>query len=257
MSEALIKVSSDLMQNPLHQFMIKPLVPLDLLGWDISFTNSSLFMVLTTILICGALYFGVRPGRLVPTPVQASLEALYDFIEELVSTTVGAEGAAYVPYIVTLFLFLAVGNLLGMVPYGFTFTSHLIVTSALAGLVIVFVTILGFYKQGAQFLHLFFPKGIPLLLAPLLVPIEILSYLSRPVTLSIRLFANMVAGHAMLKIFSSFVLILSSWVFLPVALLSFMTVIFLTVFEVFVALFQAYIFVLLTCIYLKDAIKSH
>lgn len=245
------------LHNPLHQFMIKPLVNLELFSWDVSFTNSSLFMVLTVVLIGGTLYLGVHPKRLVPTPVQAFLEWIYDFIKDLAVTTIGPEGTPYISHLVTLFLFLAVGNLLGMLPYGFTFTSHLIVTSALAVLVIVAVTLLGIYKQGFQFFQLFFPKGVPLFLVPLLLPIEVLSYLSRPVTLAIRLFANMVAGHAMLKIFSGFVVLLSSWLFLPVAVLSFLTVIFLTIFEIFVALFQAYIFVLLTCIYLKDAIKSH
>jgi len=243
--------------HPLHQFTVRPLIPITVGGWDISFTNSALFMVLTTLLIIVVGLVSVRSRALVPTRLQAATELLYEFIADMVKTNIGNKGREYTPYIFSLFLFILFGNCLGMIPYGFTFTSHLIVTFALAGIVLTVVTIIGFKRHGLHFFRLFYPKGAPIYITPLLIPVEILSYLSRVVSLSVRLFANMTAGHAMLKIFSSFVVILAGSFLLPLAILPFFISVAVTGFEFLVALLQAYVFTILTCIYLNDAINLH
>lgn len=243
--------------DPLHQFEIHPLIPLKLAGWDISFTNSSLFMVLATLVIIAFLGFSVHPKRLIPTRAQVISEALYTFVAGMIKDNVGTAGLRYFPFVFSLFLFILVGNFLGMIPYGFTFTSHLIVTFTLALVVITVVTIIGFARHGLHFLRLFCPKGTPLYIAPLLIPVEILSYLSRPISLSVRLFANMMAGHAMLKIFAGFAVLLATSSLLPLAALPFAVNIAVTGFEFLVALLQAYVFTILTCIYLNDAINLH
>jgi F-type H+-transporting ATPase subunit a len=245
------------MIDPLHQFMIHPLVQINLWGWDISFTNSSLFMVLATL--CASILFIAASFRqqLIPGRLQYVGEATYNFIDSMMKDHVGNEGRRYFPYIFSLFLFILFGNFLGMIPYGFTFTSHIIVTFALAILVFLTVTIIGFIQHGLHFLRLFCPEGTPIYIAPLLVPVEIMSYFTRPVSLSVRLFANMVAGHAILKIFASFVLILAGTSFFPLAILPFIVNLAVIGFEFLVALLQAYVFTVLTCIYLNDAINLH
>lgn len=243
--------------DPLHQFEIHPLIHLNLGGWDISFTNSSLFMMLATFVIIAFLGLSVHPKKLIPGRAQVVSEALYTFVSDVIKENIGPAGAPYFPYVFSLFLFVLVGNFLGMIPYGFTFTSHIIVTFSLALLVITIVTTLGFIRHGFHFFRLFCPKGTPFYIAPLLIPVEIMSYLSRPISLSVRLFANMMAGHAILKIFAGFALILATSSFFPLAALPFTVNIAITGFEFLVALLQAYVFTILTCIYLNDAINLH
>jgi len=245
------------MVDPLHQFNIRPLIHLELAGWDISFTNSSLFMVLATLVITTFFYCSVNPRALVPGRFQIIAESLYGFISDMIRENTGKAGLPYFPYIFSLFLFILMGNMLGMLPYSFTFTSHIIVTFTLAVLVVSAVTVLGFASHGFRFLRLFCPPNTPVFIIPLLVPIEIMSYLTRSVSLSIRLFANMIAGHAMLKLFGGFAIALAGPVFFPVALASVAINVAITGFEFLIALLQAYIFTILTCIYLHDALNLH
>ena len=245
------------MVDPLHQFLIQPLVNMHVGGLDISFTNSSLFMVLTTSLIIAFLYVATRTSSVVPGRLQYVGESAYEFISQLIRENVGEEGMRYLPYVFSLFLFVLIGNFLGMVPYGFTFTSHIIVTFFLALMVFTAVTIIGFVKHGTHFFRLFCPEGTPLYIAPLLVPVEIMSYFTRPVSLSVRLFANMMAGHVMLKLFAGFVVLLMGTGFFPLAILPFVVNVAVIGFEFLVATLQAYVFTVLTCIYLNDAINLH
>jgi len=237
--------------------MIHPLIQLELAGWDVSFTNSSLFMFLTTLFIIVFLHFSVNPKALVPGRLQMVSESLCEFSLNMIQDNVGKKGVSYFPYIFSLFLFILVGNLLGMIPGGFTFTSHIIVTFTLSVLVVASVTLIGFIRHGRHFLRLFYPEGTPLILAPLLVPIEVISYLTRMVSLSVRLFANMMAGHAMIKIFAGVVVTLIGTSFFPVALTALVVNVAITGFEFLVALLQAYVFTILTCIYLNDSINLH
>lgn len=245
------------MVDPLYQFKIIPLINLELWGWDISFTNSSLVMVLTTLLIIGFLYFSVNPRTLVPNRLQVVTEFLYTFVADMIRENAGKSGLVFFPYIFSLFLFILTGNLVGMIPYSFTFTSHIIVTFVLALIIMVGVTILGFVYHGFHFFRLFWPKNTPILIVPLLVPVEILSYLTRAISLSIRLFANMIAGHAMLKLFGWFAIALAGTAFFPVAFVSVAMNVAITGFEFLIALLQAYIFTILACIYLHDALNLH
>lgn len=241
------------MSNPLTQFTILPLVPLPTVaGVDLSITNSAVMMILTVVVAFATLYYFVNPARLLPSVGQACAEMYYKFIRNLVQDTAGIEALRYLPFVFALFTFVLLGNLFGMLPYSFTFTSHIIVTLALALLVFITVTIIGLVRHGLHFFHLFFPEGAPLILAPVLVPVEIFSYFVRPMSLSVRLFANMLVGHILLKVVLGFVVTLGVFGVLP-----FVFTILLIGFEVFVALIQAYIFALLTCIYLKDAIHLH
>lgn len=239
--------------NPLEQFLIKPLIPLNIGGYDISFTNSSLFMVLTTALIILFQWAGVKERRIVPSRIQAFYELSYNFIQSMVKDNLGDEGKKYFPFIFSLFLFILFGNLWGMIPYSFTFTSHIAVTGALALMVFLLITGIGLMKHGLKFFRLFFPKGVPLAIAPILIPVEIIAYLFRPITLAIRLFANMMAGHMVLKLFGGFTVAMGVYGLL--APLPFL--IFFTAFEIFVALLQAYVFTMLTCIYLHDTLHLH
>ncbi|MBX9976689.1 MAG: F0F1 ATP synthase subunit A [Alphaproteobacteria bacterium] len=243
------------MHDPLHQFEIYPLLKITLLGYDVSFTNASLFMVIATMVLCGFFLIGKR--ELVPSYIQYIQEISLNFINNLVKNSLGSEGLVFAPYIFCLFLFIFAGNYIGLIPYSFTFTSHIIVTFSLAMIVFVVTTFIGFYKHGVHFLRLFFPKDLPLIVAPILIPIEIISYLSRPVSLSIRLFANMVAGHTMIKIFAGFALVLGSTSFFPTALLPILANSAVLVFECLIAFLQAYVFTMLTCIYLNDTLNLH
>ncbi len=239
--------------SPLHQFVIQPLLPIQAGGVDLSFTNSSLFMVLAVALVTLFLTLGMRGRALVPGRFQSMAEMSYEFVAAMVRDNVGAAGRQYFPFIFSLFMFVLFGNLLGLVPYSFTFTSHIVVTAALALTVIFGVTVIGVVKHGFHFFSFFVPKGVPALLLPLMIPIEVISYLSRPVSLSIRLFANMMAGHTMLKVFAGFVVVLGflgGWA--PLAM-----DVALTAFELLVAFLQAYVFTVLTCIYLNDAVHLH
>ena len=238
--------------SPLEQFEIHEIVPIHLGGLDISFTNSSLMMVISVILISVFLVMGIGRGATVPGRWQSAAELSYDFIAGLIRDTVGPGGRPYFPLIFSLFMFVLFGNLLGMIPYSFTFTSHIIVTFALAALVFILVTILGFVKHGMHFFSFFVPPGSPIYMWPLLIPIEIISYLSRPISLSVRLFANMLAGHTLLKVIAGFIALMGVAGVLPLAL-----VVALTGLEILIAFLQAYVFAILTCLYINDALHLH
>ena len=239
--------------SPLSQFEIKEIVPLNIGGLDLSFTNSSLVMVIAVALTASFFLIGMRRGALVPGRWQSAAEIMYEFVAGLFRDTVGHEGRQYFPFVFTLFMFILIGNLLGMIPYSFTFTSHIIVTFGMAAVVFIGVTILGFAKHGLHFFSFFVLPGAPVLMWPLLIPIEVISYLSRPVSLSVRLFANMLAGHTLLKVIAGFIPLLGI-VFgvLPLAL-----VVALTGLEILIAFLQAYVFAILTCLYIHDALHMH
>jgi F-type H+-transporting ATPase subunit a len=236
----------------LAQFEIKPLIPIRLGEIDVSFTNSALFMVIAVVIATGFLMLGTRRSALVPGRLQSVAELSYEFIANMVRDNVGQEGRKYFPFIFTLFMFVFFGNMLGMVPYSFTFTSHIIVTFAMAAVVFVGVTVIGFMKHGIRFLGFLMPTGIPIYMAPLIIPIEVLSYFTRPVSLALRLFANMTAGHTMLKVFAGFVFTLGVFGVVPLALVAALTGL-----EVIIAFLQAYVFTILTCVYLNDALHMH
>lgn len=239
--------------SPLAQFEIKALIPLKLGETDVSFTNSALYMSLAVGLAILFLVIGMRRRELVPGRWQSMAEISYEFVANLLRDTVGAEGRKFFPFVFTLFMFVLFGNMLGMTPYSFTFTSHIIVTFAMALVVFLVVTILGFVKHGLHFFSFFAPPGVSVALWPLMIPIEIISYLSRPVSLSLRLFANLTAGHTMLKVFAGFVV--SMGVVGGILPLAF--VVALTGLEILIAFLQAYVFTILTCFYINDAIHLH
>lgn len=240
--------------SPLEQFEIKSIFPA---GGDgevgaFAFTNSSLMMVLALGLISAFLILGMRRGALVPGRMQSLAEMSYEFVAGLIGDTVGAEGRRFFPIVFTLFMFILFGNLLGMLPYSFTFTSHIIVTFALAIMVFIGVTVLAIAKHGLHFFSFFVPPGAPIAMWPLLIPIEVISYLSRPISLSVRLFANMLAGHTLLKVIAGFIGVLGVFGVLPFAL-----VVALTGLEILIAFLQAYVFAILTCLYINDALHLH
>ena len=241
--------------NPMHQFEVYRIGPeIKLGGVNLSFTNASLFMTISSITILLLLFFGTKKKSLIPSKLQLVTEMSYTFIAKMINDTAGPSAKPFFPFIFTLFMFVLFCNLVGMVPYSFTVTSHIIVTFMLAASIFVGVTIIGFIKHGFKYLELFVPKGVPILLLPLIIVIELISYLSRPVSLSVRLFANMMAGHTMLKVFGGFVIslgLLGGWLPLGFSVA-------LTGLEILIAFLQAYVFAILTCIYLNDALNlSH
>ena len=240
--------------NPMQQFEVYRIGPEINLGEiNLSFTNASLFMTISSILILLFLFLGTKKKSLVPTKIQFITEASYIFVAKMINDTAGSSAKSFFPFIFTLFMFVLFANMVGMLPYSFTVTSHIIVTFVLAAMVFIGVTILGFIKHGFKYLEIFVPKGVPIILLPLIVIIEIISYLSRPVSLSVRLFANMMAGHTMLKVFGGFVIslgLLGGWLPLGFSVA-------LTGLEILVAFLQAYVFAILTCIYLNDALNLH
>jgi len=240
--------------NPMHQFNVYRIGPEIKFGsLDISFTNASLFMALSSLTIIILFFLGIKKKTIIPDKIQLLTELSYTFVSKMISDTAGSKAKPYFGLIFSLFMFVLFCNMLGMIPYSFTVTSHIIVTFVLATFVFIGVTIIGFLKHGLGDLKLFVPSGVPALLLPLIVVIEIISYLSRPVSLSVRLFANMMAGHTMLKVFGGFVIslgLIGGW--LP---LSFSVA--LTGLEILVAFLQAYVFAILTCIYLNDALNLH
>jgi F-type H+-transporting ATPase subunit a len=238
--------------HPLEQFKIEPLIPLHIAGFDVSYTNSALFMTVAVVLITALLVLGTRRGALVPGRWQSISELSYEFVADMVETNAGHGAEPYFPFVFTLFMFVLFANFLGLIPYSFTVTSHIVVTFALAALVFIGVTLIGIARHGTRFLRLFVPEGVPLVLLLLLVPIELLSYFIRPFTLSIRLFANMLAGHTMLAIFGGFAASVGLLAFLPTAIN-----IALVGLEILVAALQAYVFAILTCLYLRDALHLH
>jgi F-type H+-transporting ATPase subunit a len=233
--------------DPIHQFVIERLVPLHIGGVDISFTNSALFAVIAIVL--ASLLFILAPRDLVPTRLQSVAESIYEVVDNMTHEVLHENARTYFPFVLTLFTFILFANVLGLIPYAFTVTSHIVVTLALALVVFIGATIIGFIRNGAGYLNLFVPSGVPALLLPLVVLIEIVSYFIRPMSLSIRLFANMMAGHMMLKVTAGFVVLLglaAGW--LPLA-----AMVGLMGLELLVAVLQAYVFALLTCMYLNDA----
>jgi len=244
--------TTDEKHSPLEQFEIIPYLHIETGNLNLSFTNSSVMMVLTVAIIAIFLTATVNTRSLIPTRMQLISEISYNFIAQLLKETVGNEGRPYFPFVFTIFMFVLIGNMLGMIPYSFTFTSHIIVTFTLAVIVFVGVTILGFIKHRLHFFSFFVIPGLPWYILPLLIPIEIISYLSRPISLSVRLFANMLAGHTLLKVFASFVVTLGFAGVLPLAF-----IVALTGLEVLIALLQAYVFAILTCLYINDALHLH
>lgn len=239
-------------QSPLAQFEIKKLVDINIAGVDASFTNSSMFMVLTVVAVSLFLIGGMRKSALVPGRWQSMAELSYVFIANMLRDNVGNAGRPYFPFIFCVFMFVLFGNMLGMIPYSFTFTSHIVVTFAMAFFIFVGVTLIAIVKHKLHFFSLFMPPGVPIYMAPILVPIELISYLSRPVSLAVRLCANMLAGHTLLKVFAGFVISMGVAGVLPFAF-----VIALTGLEILIAFLQAFVFAILTCLYLNDALHLH
>ena len=242
--------------NPIEQFEIKPLIDIELAGHNVSFTNSSLMMCLVVLLVTVFLTASVRSRSLIPGRWQSLAEVMYEFISGLLRDNVGSAGRAYFPFIFTLFVFVLFGNVLGLFPYSFTFTSHVIVTFAMAAVVFIGVTIIGFAKHGLGYFRMFLPHGVPLFVAPVLVPVEMISYFSRPISLAVRLFANMTAGHIILTVLGGFVVTLGGMFILP-GLVPFAFMSAVSLLEIGIAGLQAYVFTALTCIYLHDAIHMH
>ena len=239
--------------SPLKQFEINTISEIELGGYNLSFTNSSFAMLLTVLVITLFLTLTVNTRSIIPSRMQLISEMMYNFIAQLLSDTVGDNGKRYFPFVFSLFMFVLIGNMIGMVPYQFTFTSHIIVTFALAAVVFIGVTILGFLNHGFKFFSFFIIPGVPFYMHPLLIPIEVISYLSRPISLSVRLFANMLAGHTLLKVFAGFVV--SMPFFTGVFPLAFIVA--LTGLEILIAFLQAYVFAILTCLYINDAYHLH
>ena len=241
--------------DPIHQFSISKLVPLTLFGRDVSFTNSALFMVVAVLLVSALMILFVDRDATVPGRMQSAAESAYEFVAGMVRDAAGESGMKFFPLVFTLFMFILICNLVGLIPYAFTVTSHIIVTVSLALIVFLTVLVTGFVKHGTHFLKLFVPSGVPMAILPLVVAIEIISFLSRPVSHSVRLFANMLAGHITLKVFGGFVVMLlgaGGW-----ALISpfpFIFAIGLMALELLVAFLQAYVFAMLTCMYINDAL---
>ncbi len=246
------------MASPLSQFEINKLIPLEFMGFDISFTNSSLAMLTTVVLIILFTAIGLKNSAIIPSRAQSLVEISYEFIANMIGDNIGKSGMKYFSFVFSLFMFILLGNLLGMLPYSFTWTSHIIVTFSISFFIFIAVTIIAIAKHGlVKFLKFFAPAGVPKAMLILLVPIEIISYLSRPISLSVRLFANMMAGHTLLKVIGGFVFVLGANSFiiggaLPVAFL-----VALTGLEIVIAFLQAYVFAILTCLYINDAIHLH
>ncbi|MTI42910.1 ATP synthase F0 subcomplex A subunit [Roseibium hamelinense] len=246
--------------DPIHQFQIQKLFPIEVGGMDFSFTNSSLFMVLTVAAASAFLIFTTSGRGLIPSRMQSISEMAYEFVAGMLRSSAGTEGMRFFPLVFSLFMFVLVANLLGMFPYFFTVTSHIIVTFMLAMLVISTVVIYGLMRHGAKFFHLFTPAGVPSALLIIVAPIEVVSFLSRPISLSVRLFANMLAGHITLKVFAGFVVSMGAAgaVGTAGAILPLGMTVAITALEFLVAFLQAYVFTVLTCMYLNDALHpSH
>jgi F-type H+-transporting ATPase subunit a len=243
--------------DALGQFQLHP--ALGAIGGSVNFTQSNLMMIVAGLLILGLLWVGMKPRAMVPGRLQAAAELGYETIMSMCVETIGPEGRRYFPLVFTLFFFILFGNLLGVFPYFFTFTSHIMVTLALSVFVFVLVTFVAIKEHGLHFFSYFLPQGIPMALAPLLVVIEVISYISRIISLSVRLFANMMAGHVMLEVFGAFIIMLGGLGllgYIPAALSLGLNTI-LIGFELLVATLQAYVFAVLTCIYLHDAVHLH
>ena len=247
------------MHSPVAQFEIKPIFDLSIGGQDVSFTNSSLFMLLAVVVSSVFLVSAMRKRELIPGRMQGLAEMMYEFVADMVRSNVGNEGRPYFPFIFTLFVFLLFGNLLGLIPYSYTFTSQIVVTFVMAAFVFLALTVLALFKHGLHFFSFFVPSGAPKALIPFLIIIEVISYFVRPVSLSVRLFANMLAGHTMLKVFAGLAVMISGvgGAAMAGSVFPFVALIGLTGLEVLVAVLQAYVFTILTCMYLNDALHLH
>ena len=244
--------------NPMEQFTIKPIVPLHIGGYDVSFTNQSLLMVIVAVAASLFLTLAMSKRALVPSRVQSMAEVSYEFVANMIQSSAGDDGLRFFPFVFTLFVFVLFSNFFGMIPGSFTVTSQIAVTFSLAALVVLTVVVTGFAKHGLGFLKLFVPKA-PLLLLFLLVPIEIISFLTRPISLSVRLFANMLAGHTMLAVFAGFVVLLggAGGVLSILSIAPMALIVAIMLLELLVAFLQAYVFAILTCIYLNEALHLH
>ncbi|WP_294538010.1 F0F1 ATP synthase subunit A [uncultured Rhodoblastus sp.] len=241
--------------DPIHQFHIHPIAPLNIFGVDASFTNASLFMLIVFLAIAFLMVLGTSGSHIVPNRLQAAAEMAYEFVASTVRQTAGEAGMKFFPFVFSVFMFVFFSNFIGLIPYTFTVTSQIIVTFAFACFIIGLVIAYGFYKNGMHFLNLFVPSGVSPVLLPFIVLIEIISFASRPISLSVRLFANMLAGHITLKVFGGFVaMLLGAGVYALLAPLPLIGIVLLTAFELLVAFLQAYVFAILTCVYLNDAI---
>lgn len=239
--------------SPLEQFRVKTFVPIELFGYDLSLTNSSMFMLSATILVYVFFAVFMRKMAIVPSRTQALGEMVFSFISDMTQQNIGEKGKKFIPFIFSLFVFVLVCNLLGMVPYGYTVMSNVSVTFAMAMAIFCLMIFLGFFHHGLHFFSIFLPKGTPWWLAPLMILIELFAFLSRPVSLSLRLTANMVAGHVLLEVMAGFIVSLAIYI----KIFPFALTIALIGFEFFVALLQAYIFSILTCVYLNDSLNMH
>ncbi len=243
--------------DALSQFDLAP--ALGAVGRSVGFTQSNLYMAIAGGLIVALMMWGMRRRAIVPGRVQSLAESAYGFIDDMVVAQIGHEGRRFFPFVFTLFMFILFGNMLGLFPYAFTYTSHISMTFVMAMIVFILITGVAISLHGKKFLGYFFPEGAPIWLAPIIIPVEIVSYLSRPISLSIRLFANMVAGHVMLKVFATFVVMLAGLGTVGpfIAVMPLAINVALVGFEVLVAFLQAYVFAILTCIYLHDAVHLH
>lgn len=244
------------MAGPIEQFEISRILPIELGGLDLSFTNSAAYMMASVGLGAAFLLVATSGRRLVPGRAQSAAELLYEFVARTLRDNAGEEGMRFFPLVFSLFMFVLVANLIGMVPYAFTVTSHIIVTFALAMLVFLTVTLYGLWRNGLDFFRLFMPSGVPPVLAPIIIPIEVVSYISRPVSHSVRLFAVMLAGHITLKVFAGFVVSLGALggIGIAGAILPLLMTVALSGLELMMSVIQAYIFTMLTCMYLNDAL---
>src|SRR5580692_13109431 len=249
--------------QPMEQFQVTPVMGMDhplfhLLGKPIYFTNQSLLMVIVVMAAALFLTLAVKPGALVPSKGQSMAEMSYEFVANMIHSATGEDGLKFFPFIFTLFMFVLFCNFFGMIPWSFTVTSQIAITFALAAFVILLVIVVGFMKHGLHFLSLFVPKA-PWYLLILLVPIEVISFLTRPISLSVRLFANMLAGHTMLAVFAGFVVSLGAagGIYMGVALAPMLLIVAIMLLELLVAFLQAYVFAILTCIYLNEALHLH
>ncbi len=251
------------MADPIHQFVITPLMGEEnsfiVAGYDLSFTNSALWMFIAVAVSTLFLSVAMRKSEMVPGRMQMGAEMLYEFVSKMVNENIGSKGRQYFPFVFTLFMFILMGNILGLLPFAFTYTSHLVVTGFLAVLVFVMTIAFGVINHGIKFFGLFLPAGLPWWLVPFVLPLELISFFVRPITHSVRLFANMMAGHMILKIVIGFAITAASagglWVLLGIMPVLFNVVMML--FELLVAGIQAYVFAILACVYLKDSVDLH
>ncbi len=248
------------MESPLEQFAVRPLFSLPVGGYDLAFTNSSLAMLFAFLVTVWLFTAGTAKAALVPGRLQSTAESIYQFIESMIDDNIGHHGHRFFPLVFSIFMIVLLGNVLGLIPLNFTYTSHIIVTATLALFIFALVIVIGVARNGLKWFGIFLPSGVPLWLAPIMVPVEIISFLSRPISLSVRLFANMLAGHVIIHVFAGFCVLLAGLLAgfgLVLSLLPLSVNIALTGLELLVAVLQAYVFAVMSCIYLRDAVDVH